>query len=142
MALELTGAGSREQQRLRVSLGDALANAGRGRDAAEQYLAAVGARTDVPALELKRRAAEQLLRAGHLERGMEVFEEVIAATGMRMPGTSKLALVGLPRPSRSPAFARTSFSRAQRVGHPARKSSCAWTSVGQRVWALRQWIIC
>ncbi len=95
MALELAEPGSRDHRRLRVHLGDALANAGRSAEAATHYLAAVGARTDVPALELKRRAADQLLRAGHVERGMEVLEDVLDIVGIPMPSTSKASLAGL-----------------------------------------------
>src|SRR5262249_53918810 len=69
-------------------LGNALANAGRGADATEAYLAAVEGGTAAETLELERRAAEQLLRSGHVERGLSVLNAVLARVGLRMPKTT------------------------------------------------------
>src|SRR5262249_7110941 len=83
------GAESKTHERqLYIKLGNALANAGRGADAAEAYLAAVEGGTAAETLELERRAAEQLLRSGHVERGLSVLNAVLARVGLRMPKTT------------------------------------------------------
>ena len=76
-------------------LGDALANAGRGKDAAHAMLEAVpGSRAD-DALELKQRAASQLLCSGYLDEGFEITRQVLQSIGIHMPRTSFGALVSL-----------------------------------------------
>ncbi|MBI2185958.1 MAG: protein kinase [Acidobacteria bacterium] len=57
-ALDLLPAQAPARHRLAVSLGDALARAGRGRDAAQVFLAAAPGAEPTEALELTRRAAE------------------------------------------------------------------------------------
>ncbi len=86
MALELSSGAEAEMRRiLQVKLGDALANAGRGADAAGSYLnASRGART-AEALELQRRAAEQLLQSGHIDMGLPVLRDVLRKVGFRYP---------------------------------------------------------
>jgi serine/threonine protein kinase len=68
--------------RLRRQLGDALANAGRGTEAAEAYLAAARGAHDREALQLRGRAGSQLLFAGKTDEGLEILNEVLAAAGM------------------------------------------------------------
>ncbi|HEX6835530.1 MAG TPA: AAA family ATPase, partial [Polyangia bacterium] len=82
-------------QTLRVRLGDALANAGRGGEAGEAYLAAAAKGPAGEALELKRRAAAQLLFSGHLAAGTEVIENVLGQLGMKLPPTPARALSSL-----------------------------------------------
>ena len=95
LALRLGSPGPAEARALRTRLGTALANAGRGREAAHEYLAAVdGAGTD-EALDLRGRAAEQLLRSGHIDEGMSVLGDVLGELGMTMPRTHKGALASL-----------------------------------------------
>ncbi len=67
----------------------ALANAGRGREAASLYLALAGDAEGPEAVELRRRAADQLLRAGHVDSGMEVLRSVLSALGMHLPRTAR-----------------------------------------------------
>ena len=75
LALDCGSWNPNEAVAVRRKLAVALANAGRGAQAAEVYLAvAEGAGADAP--EFKRLAAEQLLRSGHLSRGLAVLESV------------------------------------------------------------------
>jgi hypothetical protein len=85
LALDL-GAGQERPQRrqLQVRLGDALANAGRGQEAAHAYLAGADGAPAADALELRRRAADQLLRSGHLDEGFPLAEAVLSRLGMKL----------------------------------------------------------
>ena len=86
MALELsTGEEGEVRRTLRIKLGDALANAGRGAEAASSYLAASRGAPAAEALELQRRAAEQLLRSGHIDLGLPVLRDVLRKVGFRYP---------------------------------------------------------
>ncbi len=104
LALDLGGdgapdAGAGTVRSLRARLGDALASAGRGPEAADAYLdaarAADGAGAPGDARELRRRAADQLLRSGHMDRGLECLREVLAAVDLRLAPTPLRALLGL-----------------------------------------------
>ncbi|HUS68752.1 MAG TPA: AAA family ATPase [Kofleriaceae bacterium] len=97
MAIDSLPADEVMRRRLRVALGDALANAGRGADAAAEYLAAAEGAAAAEALELRRRAAEQLLRCGHLDDGLRALETVLGAVGMRLARTPRRALWSLVR---------------------------------------------
>ncbi len=67
-------------------LGDALANAGRGPEAATAYQAASDAAPPKEALDLQGRAAFQYCITGHVDEGRAAFRRVLAAIGMRLPG--------------------------------------------------------
>jgi serine/threonine protein kinase/tetratricopeptide (TPR) repeat protein len=91
LALELSG----NSQALRAKHADALANAGHGAAAGRAYLGAVaGARGD-EVLDLKRRAAEQLLRSGHVDEALPIVEKVLADVGLRIPATLALSVASL-----------------------------------------------
>ena len=94
-ALELARGAGEETHPLEVKLGDALANAGRGLDAADVLLGAAPQAGPVAALELRRRAADQYLRCGHVERGFAVVDEVLHAVGVRPAGSRAVALLRL-----------------------------------------------
>ncbi len=84
-------AGSRE---LRIKLGDALANAGRGGEAAGEYLAAA-IDDSAESLDLRRRAAVQYLITGHVDQGLETLRGVVGTVGMRIPRSSWKTLSSL-----------------------------------------------
>ncbi len=84
MALELSEKAEPEARRLlQVHLGDALANAGRGAEAADSYMAASRGAGKAEGLELQRRAAEQLLMSGHIDQSLPVLRGVLVALGFR-----------------------------------------------------------
>ncbi len=76
------------------ALGDALANAGRGVEAAEALVAAA---VDAPpdrAFELQRRAAELLLAAGSVEEGLARLRRSLAEAGVRVPERAWMVILG------------------------------------------------
>jgi hypothetical protein len=95
MALELQPPDAPGRHALESKLGEALANAGRGPVAARAYLVAAGQAPSAIALDLRRRAAEQLLRSGYIDEGLEALGEVLRAVGLRLPRTSGRAVAGL-----------------------------------------------
>ncbi len=94
-AIELLPDADDRASQLQTLRGDALANAGRGRDAADAYLAAVRDHRSIAGLELRRRAAEQLLRSGHMADGVRMTREVLSEVGISYPRTPTHALVSL-----------------------------------------------
>jgi hypothetical protein len=93
MALKVGSWDAKQTGVLLAQLADALAYAGRGAAAAEQYLAAVTQGADAAlSLELYRKASGELLRSGHFDRGMEVARTAVAAAGMRIPAHNLLSL--------------------------------------------------
>jgi hypothetical protein len=77
---------------LRVRLGDTLAAAGRGFEAAEVYLATRPGTDEVVALDLRRRAAEQQLVSGHIAADLATVTDVLAREHMDYPDTSGAVL--------------------------------------------------
>ncbi len=84
-----------EQRQLREKLADALANAGLGAEAALEYQAAAATSAPAHALELQRRAAENLLRSGRLDEGLLALRRLLAQLNLRMPRTPAQAFVSL-----------------------------------------------
>ncbi|MDB4965015.1 MAG: Serine/threonine-protein kinase PknA [Myxococcales bacterium] len=95
MALELAPDDAAAAHPLRLRLGEALANAGRGADAAGVYLrAAADARAD-EAIELKRLAADQFLRSGRVDQGLATLRAAFAAVGLKLAPSPRRALLSL-----------------------------------------------
>lgn len=87
--------GSSAPRELIVQHAEALANAGRGGEAGIQYLAAAVGTSSNDSLELKRRAAEQLLRSGHVDEGIAALRDVLATVGMNVASSPIRALASL-----------------------------------------------
>ncbi|HEV8066804.1 MAG TPA: AAA family ATPase [Planctomycetaceae bacterium] len=83
-------------QILRIGLADALANAGRGSDAAKQYLTAANAAQGEQATELRRRAAEQYLISGHISEGTKLIETALRNARIWVPRSTLLCYLVLP----------------------------------------------
>jgi len=90
-----SSAGAVETGQLWASLGDALANAGRGLEAAQAYFAATSSVDAVQAREFQRRATMQLLISGHVDEGLEALRNVLRPMGMTLPRTPQRALLSL-----------------------------------------------
>lgn len=84
-----------QRAKLEAELGHALAGAGRGVDASEAYLRAADAERGLVALELRRRASEQLLSSGHVERGCAILFSTLREVGLFVPQTDLASAVGL-----------------------------------------------
>lgn len=75
--------------------GEALAHAGHGHEAAGAFQAAAALEDGAAQLDLKRRAAVQLLLAGYSEEGRAELAEVLAAYAIPMPTSRRTAVAGL-----------------------------------------------
>jgi tetratricopeptide (TPR) repeat protein len=94
-ALSLLPRHAAERPSLLLRLGDAHNNGGRGRDAAEAYIAAAELYPDASSLELRRRAAENLLRSGYIDEGMQHLRAVLVAVGLDFPESLPATLAAL-----------------------------------------------
>ena len=94
-ALALAEPDADAERALEEKLGDALANAGRGAEAAEAYLRAGRGMPEVIRLDLERRAAENFLRSGYVDEGLRTLRDVVAARGLHIPKTPERALAAL-----------------------------------------------
>jgi len=97
LTLRLLGTGHREHHRLTIQLADALANAGRGGEAAQVYLDAADEAPTGEARDLQRRAAQQFIVTGHLDRGLATLAVVLGAEGLRFPASPRQALATILR---------------------------------------------
>lgn len=96
IAIELCRADG-EARSLKLRLAQALANAGRGAEAAQAFLDAAGEASDEAMLELQRRAADQFLRAGLIDEGNLVLQQLLRSVGLKMAKTPRRALWSLLR---------------------------------------------
>jgi hypothetical protein len=94
-AFELRPVVGEEARLLRTKLGDALANAGRGGEAAEQYIAASSGTARDACVELQSRAAQQYLLSGHVDEGIAIAAAVLKEIGVGLPATPRQAILSL-----------------------------------------------
>jgi serine/threonine protein kinase/tetratricopeptide (TPR) repeat protein len=94
-ALELLPVGDSFIRGLQTGLGDALANAGRGAEAAQAYLECAATTNPQSRLELQRKAALQLLSCGHVDAGLDTLRQVLAAVGLQLPRSPARAIGGI-----------------------------------------------
>lgn len=96
-AIELRGddADPVELARLQGRLGEALANAGRGVESARAYLLAAEGAAGLELVELRRKAAQQLLASGHVDEALDVYARVLDAVGAKVAKTPRRALAGV-----------------------------------------------
>ena len=85
----------RDERAMLRKLGEALASAGRPRDAATALLEAAEGAEPGERLELRRRAADELLRGGYLEAGLSEVRAVLASIRLRLAPTPLQALLSL-----------------------------------------------
>ena len=93
--LAITKFSGDERGELFRKYGDALADAGRGAEAAKQYLAAAAVAPSTDALLLRGKAGFQFCAAGDVDAGRESLAGVLQRLGIRLPATRNRALMSL-----------------------------------------------
>ncbi|HSU40114.1 MAG TPA: AAA family ATPase, partial [Polyangiaceae bacterium] len=94
-AIALGTADGTSRLALLTQLGVALENAGRGPEAADAYQQAALLSAGDTRVDLRRRAAEQLLATGHVAEGTELLERVCEELGLSLPATTSAAFLSL-----------------------------------------------
>jgi serine/threonine protein kinase len=92
-ALDCRGPQVEGRVELLARLGDALANAGLGAEAAQAYQDAAGVSLGHEAIRFQRKTAEQYFRCGHFDQGLAVLRAVLATLDLRVAASPWRALV-------------------------------------------------
>jgi eukaryotic-like serine/threonine-protein kinase len=79
----------------REAFANALGNAGRPAEAADAYLQATAGAGHAQRVELQRRAAEQFLIGGHIDRGLDLIRSVLKGVGINPGRSPRVALFSL-----------------------------------------------
>lgn len=96
-SIALREAGDPEIPALRLAMAEALGHAGQSPRAAKVYLEAAAGAEGARARELRRRAAEEFFKSGHLSEALEISRDLLAWAGIRVPKgrlSSILSLLG------------------------------------------------
>lgn len=132
-AIELGSAGPAESRALRIKLGESLAKAGRGGEAAEEFLKAAFD-DSAESLDLRRRAALQYLISGRVDEGLATLRDVVEAVGMSIPTARWETLWALVRERARVPLGKVSRRRAQpshvREREFSRIDTCWSASIG------------
>lgn len=94
-AIELRNPTGADLLALQMKLGEAMANAGRGVEAAHTYMTASMSAPASTSLELRRMAAEELLRGGYLTDGLATLRGVLDEIGLKLAKTPRRAMLSL-----------------------------------------------
>src|SRR5207247_6588551 len=94
-ALELAPPDKAARQALQIKLAHILASAGRGAEAAREYLAAADGAAKRKALDLRRQAAQQWLLSGRVDKGQEILRTVLYTAGLAVPLRPRWSLAWL-----------------------------------------------
>jgi tetratricopeptide (TPR) repeat protein len=89
------GRDASETRELKAKLAAALSNAGRGSEAAPLFQTAAEGAEEQVALERRRRAAEEWMKNGHIDAGLDTLRQVLAARGMKLASTPRRAVFSL-----------------------------------------------
>jgi serine/threonine protein kinase/tetratricopeptide (TPR) repeat protein len=93
-ALEAGAVEDVRKKDLFVKLADCLSKAGRGKDAANAYLNAATL-SGRDSFEMRRSAADQLMRSGYIDDAMKLFRELSKQIGLPIPSTPGMAIRGI-----------------------------------------------
>jgi tetratricopeptide (TPR) repeat protein len=80
---------------VRVKLADALSNAGRGREAADVYMATIDVAPPAHKDVLRRRATQELLGSGNIDAGMRVARELLSIIDVAIPESTQKTMMSL-----------------------------------------------
>ncbi len=94
-ALRLDPTLGEDRRQLHLAAARALAAAGRGAEAADQFLQAAVDGDQAIRLACQEQAAEQLLITGHIEPGLAAIASLLAEAGTRLPASPRRALLSL-----------------------------------------------
>ncbi len=115
---------------LHERLGEAYAAAGHGGEAAAAFLAAASGEGGVAAIDLRRRAAEHLLRSGRIDDGIALMDRVLAEAGLPPLGERRRPIAAVVA-----ARARLWWRRRRAPGSAAPtpeltlRLACCWSAV-------------
>ncbi len=104
-----SGARPRARVGFCIAQANALINAGRCAEAGRVLLDAAVESEPQLALELRRRAAEQLLVAGRVDEGRDIMHSVAAAIGLSFPATPRAAMARMSLRLVQVGLSRTAF---------------------------------
>ena len=94
-AIETGQADARRLALIYKQRAEALSKAGRGREASDDYLAASLSPEYNDSFQMRRLAAEQLMRSGNLDEGVKAFTELLSSVGFWMPATPLQSILAM-----------------------------------------------
>lgn len=94
-AIRLAGREESQTPELHAKLANALANAGRGVEAATEFEFVAARLPGEQGLEMERQAAFHYCSSGKVDEGKEIFRRVLSRVGLRMPESRNAILLSL-----------------------------------------------